>query len=402
MNVGLTQKLRRLTTSKDFIPELDGLRFLAIFPVLVLHLDQMLRTSLGVRSTVAGFEGFWAQWGFGVPLFFAISGFILCRPFILEAAAGGKRVQLSQYYLRRVTRLEPPYIVSLSLFFFVVLMAKGVRGGDALPHYLASLFYQHNIIYGQVSTINAVAWSLEIEIQFYLLVPFFCRLVWRTAPAIRRLILLICLAGLSYLYIERTRLLASLHLDRSLLAFGHFFICGMLLADVYCAGAARFGRRSYWWDLLGVAAVMSWSPWWWRGCPWLLALIWNSMSIAGMFLGVFQGPVLNRIFTYKWIWAIGGMCYTIYLLHNPLFHLTVAKAAWLSIPNHYWINLAIQAAIQIPLLLVICIGYYLLIEKPCMDKQWPIRVWAWVRGRAAADATSSGTDCGGSSQLPEP
>ena len=40
-----------------------------------------------------------------------------------------------------------------------------------VPNLIASLFYSHGLVYGRESAINGVAWSLEIEIQFYLLTP---------------------------------------------------------------------------------------------------------------------------------------------------------------------------------------------------------------------------------------
>ena len=51
------------------------------------------------------------------------------------------------------------------------IAATGAARAPLLPHLLASLGYVHNIVYGVPSTINVVAWSLEIEVQFYILAP---------------------------------------------------------------------------------------------------------------------------------------------------------------------------------------------------------------------------------------
>ena len=106
----------------------------------------------------------------GVLLFFAISGYILARPFLRQHRLGGKRVALGAYYLRRVTRLEPPYILSLLMYTFAFWFVGG-QLSMMLPHLVASVFYVHNLVYNSVSTINFVTWSLEVEIQFYLLAP---------------------------------------------------------------------------------------------------------------------------------------------------------------------------------------------------------------------------------------
>ena len=63
--------------------------------------------------------------------------------------------------------------VSLLVFYFVFQPAS--ERGTLLPHFFASLFYAHGLVYGSWSEINAVTWSLEIEVQFYILAPLLCR-----------------------------------------------------------------------------------------------------------------------------------------------------------------------------------------------------------------------------------
>ena len=61
----------------------------------------------------------------GVELFFVISGFILGLPFAAHYLKGAAPVSLRKYYLRRLTRLEPPYIVALLVLF---ILAAGIEG----------------------------------------------------------------------------------------------------------------------------------------------------------------------------------------------------------------------------------------------------------------------------------
>ena len=107
----------------------------------------------------------------GVDLFFVISGFILALPFAAHHLAGAPSVSLRKYYLRRLTRLEPPYFVSIFLLLALSIWIHRRAASAILPHLAASLAYLHNVIYGTQSTVIGVAWSLEIEVQFYLLVP---------------------------------------------------------------------------------------------------------------------------------------------------------------------------------------------------------------------------------------
>jgi peptidoglycan/LPS O-acetylase OafA/YrhL len=168
---------RRITSTGQFIPEIDGLRFVAILSVYVYHLaGDVLRHSSAASSPVL--EGGWLFsvtqiLNVGVPLFFAISGFILGMPFAAARLEGGRSVSLKKYFLRRVTRLEPPYILCLLLFFGLKVVGARGTAHELLPNLVASMFYVHNLVYHSPSVINFVAWSLEIEIQFYVLAPRF-------------------------------------------------------------------------------------------------------------------------------------------------------------------------------------------------------------------------------------
>src|SRR5438094_3364218 len=108
---------RRITTSGNYIPEIDGLRFIAIFAV-VLHHVALYVTTLDNRP-----EGIFELGTRGVELFFAISGFVLAAPFASQYLCGRPRVRLGQYFLRRLTRLEPPYLLALLIIFFVKIMS---------------------------------------------------------------------------------------------------------------------------------------------------------------------------------------------------------------------------------------------------------------------------------------
>src|SRR2546421_9864026 len=104
-------RFKRITYSTNYLPEIDGLRFLALFLVVVImHITnyinviyfngQMIQSSYWLDFVIEGNNG--------LNLFFVISGFILSLPFARWYLHQGKRVELKNYYLRRLTRLEPP------------------------------------------------------------------------------------------------------------------------------------------------------------------------------------------------------------------------------------------------------------------------------------------------------
>jgi peptidoglycan/LPS O-acetylase OafA/YrhL len=374
---------RRVTASGAFIPEIDGLRFIAIFAVVVFH----LAAGLAIKSPAAyalsqnGFVGTIAWHGFrGVELFFVISGFILALPFASHFLEGRPRVSLGQYFLRRVTRLEPPYLLAMMLLFLLQTVVRGRSAAQLWPHLCASLVYLHNLVYGTESPINNISWSLEIEIQFYLLVPLLSMLfAIRNKIARRAIITAVCAVStaLGWLFIspgDRAYL--------SILRFDHFFLIGFLLADIYLVDWKRRPTRSWVWDAISAVCWPALFYFWGAGAaerdPVLVTLL-APWAVMALYCAAFRGHLTNRVIVNTGITTIGGMCYSVYLLHNPALALLIDRTRSLAPSGIYGANLAVQLAICGPLLLIPCGAYFLLIEKPCMRKDWPRKAWQRLR-----------------------
>ena len=135
-------------TSGSWIPQIDGLRFVAITSVLLFHilgqLSERTGHSIAIQPRYHLLTQLVGNGDRGVLLFFVISGYILARPFLRQHRMGGKRVALGAYYLRRVTRLEPPYILAL-LIYTTAFVGFGVPLQAMLPHLAASTFYLHGL-----------------------------------------------------------------------------------------------------------------------------------------------------------------------------------------------------------------------------------------------------------------
>ena len=108
----------------------------------------------------------------GVILFFLISGFILSIPFFNQYWFDGKNVELKDYFIRRLIRLELPFLLAITGFLVVQLSILGASFTEIFPNYLVTIFYFHTSIFNEYSIINPVTWSLETEVQFYILIPF--------------------------------------------------------------------------------------------------------------------------------------------------------------------------------------------------------------------------------------
>jgi len=114
----------------------------------------------------------------GVQMFFVISGFVL--PYSLFVGRFKTR-EFGRFALKRIIRLEPPYLVSIALtaaVAFAAAVVPGYRGGPpgyTVPQIASHLGYLVELL--DYRWINPVYWTLAIEFQFYLLVGLLFPLV---------------------------------------------------------------------------------------------------------------------------------------------------------------------------------------------------------------------------------
>ncbi len=146
----MLSRFQRVTSSGSFIPQIDGLRFIAIFLVIIYHLNEdILKKNahkyIDNKLDYIAFNNFIGNGNRGVQLFFAISGFILALPFAYHYIKGAKKPNIKNYFLRRLTRLEPPYIIIMFvLFLAAIFVVKKVTFHQLFPSFLSSLVYTNN------------------------------------------------------------------------------------------------------------------------------------------------------------------------------------------------------------------------------------------------------------------
>ena len=133
------------------IPSLDGIRAISFLLVFIAH---------------AGLDK-WVPGGFGVTVFFFLSGFLITTLMRLEYQASGE-VNLKHFYLRRILRIWPP--------FYIVLFVAAIAMGATFKPFLAQLLHVTNYwsIYHGVEGMppgTGVYWSLAVEEHFYLGFP---------------------------------------------------------------------------------------------------------------------------------------------------------------------------------------------------------------------------------------
>lgn len=362
---GILQRFARVTSGGRFIPCIDGLRFVAIFLVLLYHLNgYVVGKATGFTEqdarTSQVFHWFHGA-NCGVQLFFSISGLILALPFAREAR-NGSLVSLKKYYLRRLTRLEPPFLINLLVMTLLLIIVKHEAVADLWRPLVATMTYTHNLVYGELSRINGVTWSLEIEVQFYLTAPFLLRAYFRQERLRRRLALVsivIVMMGLKGMLLLDGSLCLRLGL---IYALDHFLI-GIALADAYVFDWDEQPTRNWGWDFLFLPClilmpIVQRYPLGMHGLPILTALL---------IVSAFQGKVTNFVLSKPLITVVGGMCYTIYLYHFAIVSLlgrfTIPYTAGLQ----YLPQFVLQSTVIVPVTVLCCAFLYRLLERPFME-----------------------------------
>ncbi len=148
---------------------LDSLRAIAALGVLVGH-------TAGATHLVTRY--WWgpllASGNQGVTIFFILSGFLLYRPMVSSRFHGAPRPTWRDYARRRLLRIVPAYWLALTILAIYPGL-PGVFTRHWWWYYFFLQVYNHNISIGGI----VIAWSLCIEVSFYLLLPLYSDLAGR-------------------------------------------------------------------------------------------------------------------------------------------------------------------------------------------------------------------------------
>ncbi|MCH2175605.1 MAG: acyltransferase [Lentisphaeria bacterium] len=354
-------KFQRQSSSGRFIPEIDSLRFIAIMAVMLYHLNDFLRikTMRNISNDYLG--SILKQGSFGVPLFFVISGFVIALPFIKAYKKNIPTPSYKQFFKRRLTRLEPPFLICMIASYGFLVLIKNNDFENLLPHFLATITYVHNYIYQKPSLINVVSWSLEVEFIFYAIAPFMLFIIFKLRNLILRQITVI----ISIVLISLLKLESNFYL----FILGHiqYFLCGFLLCDVYVNQWKESPKKNFYWDIVGATA--------WLLIPLFLMYGYRAFLPAIVLLAyssAFKGKLISKFFRYAPIYIIGGMCYSIYLWH--FYFMAIAGNIMLKIFDFghilYWVEVLFLSAVCIPFMILCSAIMFIYTEKPFMNPLW--------------------------------
>lgn len=155
----------------DRVASLTGIRAVAALLVVGTH---------AAYTTGKYTHGYWGLVGarleVGVPIFFVLSGFLLFRPWVKAAAAGGPPPSLSRYAWHRIRRIVPAYVITV-LFAYILyhFRAAGPNPGHTWMGLLRNLTFTQIYTNGYLGSYLhqglTQMWSLAVEVAFYVALP---------------------------------------------------------------------------------------------------------------------------------------------------------------------------------------------------------------------------------------
>lgn len=292
-------------------PDIDGLRALAVVPVILFH------------AHVPGFSGGYV----GVDVFFVISGYLITSLIAAELDSG--RFSLLRFYERRVRRIFPA--------LFTVMAATGIAGALILlpgdfknlsASIAAAAFFVSNILFWRQSGyFDAAAeekpllhtWSLAVEEQYYIVFPLMLMALAAWLPG-WRLRATMALAAASFALAE-----AMVHVAPTaafFLAPTRFWelLAGSLLA-LGAFPAARDGQVRDIAGLAGAALILAAVFAYGAGTPFpgATALAPVIGTVLVIWAGGSGGGAIFRVLASAPAVYVGKISYSLYLWHFPLF-----------------------------------------------------------------------------------
>jgi len=297
--------------------EIDGLRAIAVLPVILFH---------------AGFALF--SGGFaGVDVFFVISGYLITSVIVTERQAG--TFSLVRFYERRARRILPALFVvmfaCLPIAWWLMLPADMKLFARSLTS--TSLFASNMLFSKQSGYFDTAAalkpllhtWSLGIEEQYYLLFPVFLLVAWKFGW--RRITgMLVIIAAISLALSQWQTAHDPAKAFYSLSARVWELLIGALAAFALIEKERELTARPWLCQLLALAglALIAFAVFTFDAAtpfPGLHALI-PTLGTALIILFATPATLTGRLLSTRPLVGVGLISYSAYLWHHPLFAFT--------------------------------------------------------------------------------
>ncbi len=295
----------RPTWLPSYIPELQGLRGLAVLAVIFYHSAPRLQGTWIYSASLWG----WA----GVNLFFVLSGFLITG---ILLGSREKPHYFRNFYMRRVLRIWPVYVLVLVVVYLNApwFVGSGVWTAIKTAPWWAYIFFLQNLFHIALPPALGPTWSLAIEEQFYFvwapLVRMFRRPWMMAAAALGAMVISPIFGAFHFAWITATSTL--IHLDG--IAMGSLLALGIHRID--------FRRRTWLWiGIGGMAGGLASAATFAAGTALLntaLAVAFGGAVLAAIASTGSRNP-LNAVLSRGPLAFYGRISYGLYMTHIIVF-----------------------------------------------------------------------------------
>lgn len=334
----------------NYRAEIDGLRTIAILPVILFH--------FGVEFISGGF--------LGVDIFFVISGYLITS--IIMKDISKDRFSLITFYEKRARRILPALMaVLVASYFFSLLMLTPVEVKDLSQSLVSVATFTSNIYFyltsGYFSTKSEEimllhTWSLSIEEQFYIFFPFLLLLGARYK---KTTVILVAVFIMSFICS-----LVLLNIDKSaafylIVSRAWELVAGALCAVILSRNSIQVNHTAREWlswtsvVAIAISLVVFSKSTLHPGWPTLVPII----AVCCLIL-FSQNTQVGRLLSHSWPVTIGMISYSLYLWHQPIVALIKIK-----VPVEYQ---PVASVFGLILTFVLSWATYKLVEQPFRNR----------------------------------
>lgn len=364
-------------------PNIDGLRAMAALAVVLCH-------TVVVSNLLDTFWGSYiVQLRAGVEVFFVVSGFVLYGPFARAHLNGERGPTLPGYFKRRLFRIFPAYwvVLTVGILWLHVILVNGPA--NTIANYTLTQSYFPSELTGL-----GPAWTLVIEVAFYVVLPIYATLLWHLGSRRRALaefvgVGTLAVAGMGCAlwssFGHPPLFITILPANLAPFAVG----MGLAVAHTWAVSQPEAPRWSRWmgarpWAFWIVAGV-AWSSIVWAvhypsaltfaGIPGptafeysMILIVVGFCIVTPMVFGPQNRGHIRRGLQLRPVAYLGAISYAIYLWHVPIIYKLDIIAYRLHLtPLQPRLNFFAITGIVLVLTLVVAVASWHLIEKPTIS-----------------------------------